>query len=166
MSRDRSGSGEAHISKRLPTATDHAVGTQIRSLRRAAGLTLKDLGEAVGVSVVQFQRYETGASRVAAGRLFAISDALGVRVDSLIVESASAEVEPMSRKRRNENAELARVFNAISDPHHRQAIVALARAVAAGEVHPVPASGEAPVSGEALESQPGGSGDIVSTTGR
>ncbi len=117
--------------KRLPTPIDHAVGVQIRSLRRAAGMTLKDLGQAIGVSWVQFQRYETGVSRVTASRLFAISDALGVRVDSLNVDPGEPKAPPATQTRRHESAELARVFNTISDPRHRLAIIALAHAIAA-----------------------------------
>ena len=123
----------ARANKRTPTGTDHSVGMQIRSLRRAAGMTLKDLGDAIGVSCVQFQRYETGASRVAASRLFAISDALGVRVDSLIVDPAPEDGEPAARRRASEHAELARAFKAISDQRHRLAIIALTRAIAARE---------------------------------
>jgi transcriptional regulator with XRE-family HTH domain len=126
----------ARVNKRLPTATDYAVGTQIRSLRLAAGMTLKELGEAVGVSHVQFQRYETGVSRVAAGRLFAISEALGVRVDRLIVDAMPTRVAPVPRARRAESTELLRVFNTISDPRHRMAIIAFARTIAAGQGHP------------------------------
>jgi transcriptional regulator with XRE-family HTH domain len=121
------------VNKRSPTTTDQAVGVKIRVLRRAAGMTLQDLGDAVGVSCVQFQRYETGASRISAGRLFAVSNALGVRIDSLIVEPVSAEAARMSPAQRRENAELARAFKAISDPRHRLAIIALARAIAARE---------------------------------
>jgi len=138
MSPSKSADAQHRSNKRTPTGTDHAVGMQIRSLRRAAGMTLKDLGDAVGVSCVQFQRYETGASRVAASRLFAISDALGVRVDSLIVDPAGEAVEPASRRRSSEHAELARAFKAISDPRHRLAIIALTRAIAAREEKPEP----------------------------
>ncbi|MBC7635905.1 MAG: helix-turn-helix transcriptional regulator [Acetobacteraceae bacterium] len=124
--------------KRLPTATDHAVGVQIRALRRAAGMTLKDLGEAVGVSCVQFQRYETGASRVTASRLFAISDALGVLVDSLNTSPGPLQPHAVTRARQHENAELARIFDTISDHGHRQAIIALAHAMAAHAGPPAP----------------------------
>ena len=79
-----------HATNRLPTTTDRAVGQRIRALRRAAGMTLSDLGEAVGVSGVQFQRYETGASRVAASRLLAICDALDVPVLAKSVGSGIA----------------------------------------------------------------------------
>jgi transcriptional regulator with XRE-family HTH domain len=93
-------------------------------------MTLKELGNAVGVSLVQFQRYETGVSRVAIGRLVAISEVLGVRVDRLIVEPPFNATEPPAGRRRSEDIELARLFKTISDPRHRLAIIALARAIA------------------------------------
>jgi transcriptional regulator with XRE-family HTH domain len=132
----RSAGAATHVNNRLPTTTDQAVGRRIRSLRRAAGMTLRDLGGAVGVSAVQFQRYETGASRVAASRLVAICDALGVQVDTLIDEAVPPRSGHMSSDRRAECAELARAFNAVADPTHRRAIIALARAFAASQEHP------------------------------
>jgi len=120
-----------HLNNRLPTTTDRAVGQRIRSLRRAAGMTLSDLGEAVGVSGVQFQRYETGASRLAASRLLAICDALGVPIDTLIEEAVPARAGGSSKAHARECIELARAFNAVVDPTHRRAIIALARAFAA-----------------------------------
>lgn len=127
--------GRSHLNNRSPTETDHAVGKQIRALRRAAGMTLKDLGEAVGVSLVQFQRYETGASRVAASRLFAIGDALGVRVENLIAGPGLDDTPSAPRRRQNECAELMRAFNAISDPGRRIALIALT--VAARDEPPI-----------------------------
>jgi len=122
---------EQGVNKRSPTTIDKAVGTNIRALRRAAGLTLQEIGEAVGVSFVQFQRYETGASRVSASRLVAISVALGVRVDRLIGEPETGGAEAISDRERGENEELARLFKTISDPKHRLAIIDVARAIAA-----------------------------------
>jgi transcriptional regulator with XRE-family HTH domain len=142
----KSVSAGVHANNRLPTTTDRAVGQRIRSLRRAAGMTLSDLGEAVGVSGVQFQRYETGASRVAASRLLAICDALGVPLDTLVDEAVPARAGQLSNARRRECIELARAFNAITDPTQRRAIILMARAFAgsqdqAGEVA-VPAEPE------------------------
>ena len=126
----KAGGGGGHSNNRLPTTTDRAVGRRIRTLRRAAGMTLSDLGEAVGVSGVQFQRYETGASRVAASRLLAICDALDVPLDTLIDDAVPARAGHTSNARRRECIELARAFNAVADPTHRRAIIALARAFA------------------------------------
>lgn len=121
--------------KRTPTATDHMVGAQIRSLRRAAGKTLRQLGDEVGVSCVQFFRYETGASRVAASRLFAIGHALGVSVDSLNGQPAQEDTSPQSRQRSSERADLLRMFDSISDAKHRLAILTLTRSIAEREKH-------------------------------
>lgn len=130
------------VNKRSPTATDQAVGLKIRVLRRAAGMTLRDLGEAVGVSFVQFQRYETGASRMSASRLIAISEALCVGVDSLVAEPGSAETDGMSDRQNSESRELLRLFKAISNPRHRIAIIAHVGAIAAREEqnHALPAA--------------------------
>jgi transcriptional regulator with XRE-family HTH domain len=122
-----------HGNNRLPTTTDRAVGQRIRSLRRAAGMTLSELGEAVGVSGVQFQRYETGASRVAASRLLAICEVLGVALDTLIEEAVPARAGLSSNAHGRECVELARAFDAVVDPTHRRAIIALARAFAGAQ---------------------------------
>jgi transcriptional regulator with XRE-family HTH domain len=93
-------------------------------------MTLRELGDAVGVSFVQFQRYETGASRISTSRLVAISEALCVRIDSLVSETSPAEPEPMSGRQRNESGELVRLFKLVSDPRQRLAIIALVSAMA------------------------------------
>jgi len=126
----------AHVNSRMPTTTDQAVGKRIRALRRAAGMTLQELGEAVGVSGVQFQRYETGASRVAASRLLAICNVLGVQVGFLIDEAIPVRSGQGANARRSECLELVRAFNAIVDPTRRQAVLALARAFAGWQQHP------------------------------
>jgi transcriptional regulator with XRE-family HTH domain len=119
-----------HLNKRSPTPTDLAVGVKIRLLRHAAGMTLRELGEAVGVSFVQFQRYETGASRIPASRLIAISKALCVRIESLVSDASPTESEPVSGVDRGESGELLRLFKSISDPGQRRAIIALVGAMA------------------------------------
>lgn len=69
------------MSDREPsTALDAHVGQRIRECRKAAGLTQKALAPRIGCSFQQLQKYETGQNRVAASRLCAIADALGVSV--------------------------------------------------------------------------------------
>lgn len=123
----------ATTGKRKSTESDLAVGRRIRLLRRAAGLSLQELGNLIGVSCVQFQRYETGASRMAASRLFAISTALGVRIDRLMVDPASANPESRSPSQPVDAEELLALFDTISDPERRRAILALTRAIAGQE---------------------------------
>ena len=59
---------------------DVLVGKRIRARRHALGISQSELGVAIGVKFQQIQKYETGANRVSASRLWAISDKLGVPV--------------------------------------------------------------------------------------
>lgn len=59
---------------------DTFVGKRIRRRRRLLGMTQQDLGEQVGVRFQQIQKYECGANRITASRLFSLSTALSVQV--------------------------------------------------------------------------------------
>jgi transcriptional regulator with XRE-family HTH domain len=58
---------------------DQLVGDRIRQRRILMGLTQDQLGAALGISYQQVQKYETGANRVSAGRLYLIAQRLEVR---------------------------------------------------------------------------------------
>ncbi|MEM5516648.1 helix-turn-helix transcriptional regulator [Henriciella sp. AS95] len=57
---------------------DTIVGERIRRRRILSGLTQDQLGEALGVSYQQIQKYETGANRVSAGRLYLLAAELDI----------------------------------------------------------------------------------------
>ena len=59
---------------------DVLVGKRIRARRHALSVSHSELGEAIGVKFQQIQKYETGANRVSASRLWAIAEHLGVDV--------------------------------------------------------------------------------------
>lgn len=59
---------------------DVLVGQRIRARRYALGISQTELGEAIGVKFQQIQKYETGANRVSASRLWAVAEKLGVDV--------------------------------------------------------------------------------------
>jgi transcriptional regulator with XRE-family HTH domain len=59
---------------------DVLVGKRVRARRHALGVSQTELGDAIGVKFQQIQKYETGANRVSASRLWAISERLGVDV--------------------------------------------------------------------------------------
>ena len=59
---------------------DVHVGKRIRQRRWLTGMTQQKLAELVGIKFQQIQKYETGANRVSASRLWDIADALGVPV--------------------------------------------------------------------------------------
>jgi len=59
---------------------DYHVGRRLRRRRRLMGYTQQSLAELVGVRFQQIQKYECGANRVSAARLFELAEALNVPV--------------------------------------------------------------------------------------
>jgi transcriptional regulator with XRE-family HTH domain len=57
---------------------DALVGARVRMLRERRKMSQTSLGEAIGVSFQQVQKYERGANRISASALFQIAKALGV----------------------------------------------------------------------------------------
>lgn len=64
----------------MPHPVDVHVGKRIRHRRWLTGMTQQQLAEAVGIKFQQIQKYETGANRVSASRLWDIAEALEVDV--------------------------------------------------------------------------------------
>ena len=63
---------------------DKDIGPNLRVLRVAAKMSQEELGEALGVTFQQIQKYEKGVNRVQAGRLKMIAKALGCSVADII----------------------------------------------------------------------------------
>jgi transcriptional regulator with XRE-family HTH domain len=59
---------------------DAHIGTRLRQLRRAHGLSQSKLGEMLGLSFQQVQKYERGINRIGSGRLWQISRLLDVPI--------------------------------------------------------------------------------------
>ena len=126
---------------RAPTKSDSLIGRNIRDLRRAKVITQQGLASMVGVTGAQLHRYETGTTRVAASRLIAIAEALGVPADALM-GSAGPDSQPALRLAAvrpflsdgDDIVELIHVFGRIADAKNRSAVIAVARMLAAKDV--------------------------------
>ena len=68
---------------RVTTSVDVYIGARMRDRRLALGLTQEALGQKLGVSFQQVQKYENGSNRVSAARLFEICEALDVSLASM-----------------------------------------------------------------------------------
>lgn len=80
---------------------DVHVGKRIRHRRWLVGMTQQQLAEQVGIKFQQIQKYETGANRVSASRLWDISEALDVPV-SFFFEGLDAEAKASAAEGRGE----------------------------------------------------------------
>ena len=68
------------MAKRSPLPVDTLVGQNIRICRLQRGLSQTELGQRIGVTFQQVQKYEKGVNRIGAGRLQRISEALEVPI--------------------------------------------------------------------------------------
>lgn len=120
------------MKQRSATKDDVTIGSRIRMRRLEQKVSQADLGEAIGVSFQQIQKYENGINRVGAVRLKQIAHVLGTTTPALMdgteLEQANPDALPMMAS--FEGAKLARAFNEITDPNHRRAIVSLATTLA------------------------------------
>jgi transcriptional regulator with XRE-family HTH domain len=136
-----------------PDPIDVLVGSRVRLRRNMLGLSQERLGEALGLTFQQVQKYERGANRISASRLFQLSRVLDVPVRFFYDEVdpvrapaipggfAEPPPEPFHADplRSPETVELVEAFFSIADPLLRQRLIQLAKALAGQLEGPGPA---------------------------
>ena len=120
----------------LRSVNNH-LGTRIRSRRKQRGMTQTQLGQSLGLTFQQVQKYEQGSNRISAARLPHMAQALDVPVTYFYEGMPSPSVgltgmaerqhafsdEPGEEQRELEDLVLA--FQAISTPEVRRQVIAL-----------------------------------------
>lgn len=135
----------ANATKRLrsPTATDLIVGGNIRRLRLEAKMSQEALGECVGITFQQIQKYEKGTNRCSASRMQQIADIFDTPIEELFrgvkrnrpdAERKPSEVLKLGRSK--DGLALARAYNAIGSIRLRKAALEIVAAAAAMEAPP------------------------------
>lgn len=139
-----------------PHPVDMHVGLRLRQRRTLLGMSQERLGDALGLTFQQVQKYERGANRIGASRLYHLSRLLDVSVNYFFddmpsdvsaavdgevqvseaapgfAEEAQArlDTDPMARK---ETLDLVRAYYSIGDTGVRRRILDLARTLAKTE---------------------------------
>jgi transcriptional regulator with XRE-family HTH domain len=128
-----------------PNPVDAHVGSRVRLRRMLLGMSQERLGESMGLTFQQVQKYEKGVNRIGASRLFQISKILDVPVQFFFEEApytgdGNAQrgmIEPDSEAfileflNSREGLELNRAFVKIGDAKVRKSVVDLVRALSA-----------------------------------
>lgn len=83
LTRDRRRRAGRPRAPQIPDPVDAAVGVNIRMCRIRRGLSQKQLGDAVGITFQQVQKYEKGVKRLSASRLYQLAVLLRVQVSDL-----------------------------------------------------------------------------------
>ncbi|EJL32591.1 putative transcriptional regulator [Caulobacter sp. AP07] len=119
---------------------DVYLGKRLRRRRRLLGLTQQQLAGAVGVRFQQIQKYECGANRISAARLWQLSEALEVPVgyfyDGLSDQArqeAVGEAEGGEMFARKETLDLVRAYYLLGERPRRR-LLDLAKSLNGGEL--------------------------------
>ena len=132
-----------------PSPIDVHVGSRIRLRRTLLGMSQERLGEALGLTFQQVQKYERGVNRVGASRLFDLARVLDVPIsfffDDLSEAVTSALPTGGGRRplgfeqtqdsfsdetlNRRETLELVRAYYRISDPAVRKRVFELIKSM-------------------------------------
>jgi len=119
--------------KKKPNPTDTHVGSRIRLRRNMLGMSQEKLGENLGITFQQIQKYEKGANRVAAGRLVEIARVLNCSVEDILgadVKTHSNGPTPSQLLTEPYTHQLVNEFQKISKPSMRRMIVNLVKEIA------------------------------------
>lgn len=144
VTRERRRGGRPRADK--PNPVDVHVGSRVRLRRTLLGMSQEKLGEAIGLTFQQVQKYERGANRIGASRLYDLSrvldvpvsfffddmpaDVTGERPAGVAEEKQSGfEPDPMAKR---ETLELVRAYYRITDPSVRKRLFELTKSIAAG----------------------------------
>ena len=112
----------------MPHKVDIHVGQKLRQRRWLIGMTQQALAEMVGIKFQQIQKYETGANRVSASRLWDISEALDVPASYFFEDMVDSEARvvglatkaPADLLKDKEAMDLVRSYYAIPENQRRR----------------------------------------------
>lgn len=90
------------MSAKTPSHVDHQVGRRIRQARRDAKLTQGQLGDLIGLTFQQVQKYEKGVNRVSAGTLYEISKVLSLHISWFFDEEVVDKIGDKDTQEANE----------------------------------------------------------------
>jgi len=130
------------VPKKQANPIDAQVGNRVRIRRMLIGMSQERLGDLLGLTFQQVQKYEKGVNRIGAGRLFEVSRILGVPID-FFYEGVSAPgtdkpgftetggAPPvMEFVSSGEGLQLSLAFMKIKDPKVRKRVLDLVKSLA------------------------------------
>ena len=130
----------------IPSPVDVHVGSRLRVRRTLLGMTQTKLGDQLGVSFQQMQKYEKGTNRISSSRLYDLARVLDVPIEFFFDEMHSAvaasspaaeghggAAEPPSHEpnpmHKRETLELVRAYYKIEDADVRNRLRELTKAI-------------------------------------
>jgi transcriptional regulator with XRE-family HTH domain len=119
--------------KKAPNPIDKHVGSRVRMRRIMLGMSQEKLGEALGLTFQQVQKYEKGTNRISAGRLQRIAAILEVPVSVFFADTkpSAGDAESLFDLVDTGSAlRLLRAYARIPSPALKRALTSLAEEIA------------------------------------
>lgn len=133
---------EKRVPKKQANPIDVQVGNRVRIRRMLIGMSQERLGDLLGLTFQQVQKYEKGVNRIGAGRLFEMSRILNVPVDFFYEGVNAAPAHPgeegqgppvMEFVSSGEGLQLSLAFMKIKDAKVRKRVLDLVKSLAEEE---------------------------------
>ena len=122
------------MTKRSLNPIDRHVGSRVRMRRIMLGMSQEKLGDSLGLTFQQVQKYEKGVNRVGAARLQQIANALDVPVTFFYDgDNKAREVESLLFLDSSFSLRLLRAYSKIKDQTVQRQLVSLMESIAANE---------------------------------
>jgi len=137
--------GDDRSNSRRANPVDKHVGERVRMRRMLLGMSQERLGEHLGLTFQQVQKYEKGVNRIGASRLFGLAQVLGVPIQ-FFYENMPSSVSGLAAApgmgepcgdtyvadflSTRDSVELNKAFARITDPRVRRSIVDMVKSVA------------------------------------
>ncbi len=129
------------INPREPNPVDRHVGSRVRLRRQILNMSQEKLGDELGVTFQQVQKYERGTNRIGAGRLWTLARVLevpvgffyeGVNTSAAASGFAEGDQTPIINDflQSSDGVALAQAFSRITDPKVRRRVLELVRSLA------------------------------------
>jgi transcriptional regulator with XRE-family HTH domain len=129
----RSAPRRGGANKRSPGEGDRIIGQRMRARRLEQHVTQAALGDRIGVSFQQVQKYERGDNRISISRLAQVAEILDTNVDYFIAQNgdngaphSSKVAEFMATK---DGIAIAEEMLRMPNPEMRRSVIALCRAI-------------------------------------
>jgi transcriptional regulator with XRE-family HTH domain len=132
---------EKRVRKKQANPIDIQVGNRVRIRRMLIGMSQERLGDLLGLTFQQVQKYEKGVNRIGAGRLFEVSRILNVPVNFFYEGVSEVTGQPgelggapvMDFVSSGEGLQLSLAFMKIKDARVRKRVLDLVRSLAEEE---------------------------------
>jgi transcriptional regulator with XRE-family HTH domain len=121
------------MTKKGPDSRDIEVGQRVRTFRLQKGLSQEKLGDALGLTFQQIQKYEKGTNRIGAGRIQRIAEILDVPVTDFFTPRKRGGTVSSDICELLDSAAGLRLLQAylrIHDPQTREAVIHVVEKIA------------------------------------